>query len=144
MSPSTERIDEVATYHELFYRMALASGPRDHSLVVAGRVSPGREQRLWNHPSGRRLRPAAELILRYGPQLKSERPWPATTTWFDMDRDAHAGGYWFVCFNSGRDAYRQAEASGQQLEFVLPERVRRRPRHHMWRSAIGRPQAATH
>ena len=35
--------------------------------------------------------------------------------WFDADRDAHAGGYWYFCFNTGRDAYRQAVEAGQHL-----------------------------
>ena len=60
-------------------------------------------------------RPAAQLIATYGPQLKADRPWPAATVWFEMDRDAHAGGYWYTCFNTGRDAYRRAAAAGQQL-----------------------------
>jgi hypothetical protein len=116
MSPDAKRIKEVAEYHELFYRMALASG--------ANGTIP------WWWPGGYRNgensdfgiidpdgtpRPAAELMLRYGPQLKTVRPWPQATAWFDMDRDAHAGGYWYVCFNSGRDAYRQAEQAGQHL-----------------------------
>ena len=116
MSPSPERIKEVAEYHELFYRMVVASG--------ANGTIP------WWWPGGYRNgensdygiidpdgtpRPAAELILQYGPRLKASRPWPETTAWFDMDRDAHAGGYWYVCFNSGRDAYRQAEKTGKQL-----------------------------
>ena len=32
-----------------------------------------------------------------------------------MDRDAHAGGYWYTCFNTGRDAYRRTVTTGQQL-----------------------------
>jgi hypothetical protein len=60
-------------------------------------------------------RPAAQLITQYGPQLKAQRAWPAATVWFDMDRDAHAGGYWYACFNTGRDAYRRAAEAGQHL-----------------------------
>ena len=32
-----------------------------------------------------------------------------------MDRDAHAGGYWYASFNTGRDAYRRAKEAGQHL-----------------------------
>lgn len=117
MSPSPERITAVAEYHELFYRMALASG--------ANGTIP------WWWPGGYRNgensdfgivdpdgtpRPAAELMRRYGPPLKAARPWPEATAWFDMDRDAHAGGYWYVSFNTGRDAFRNAEKEHKQLE----------------------------
>jgi hypothetical protein len=116
MSPSPARIDEVAEYHELFYRMALESG--------ANGTVP------WWWPGGYRVgeqsdygivnpdgtpRPAAELITRYGPALRQKRTWPEPTVWFTMDRDAHAGGYWYVCFNTGAEAYRQAVEAGQHL-----------------------------
>jgi hypothetical protein len=106
----------VAKYHELFYRMTLESGANGTvPWWWPGGYRVG-EQSDYGivHPDGT-PRPAGELMLRYGPQLKTVRPWPQATTWFDMDRDAHAGGYWYVCFNSGRDAYRQAEQAGQQL-----------------------------
>jgi hypothetical protein len=113
MQPSARRAQEVADYHEMFYRMALESG--------ANGTAP------WWWPGGYRVgeqsdygivnpdgtgRPAAQLIARYGPQLKSKRSWPEPTTWFEFDRDAHAGGYWFACFNTGREAYREALESG--------------------------------
>ena len=116
MSPALGRIEEVARYHEMFYRMAVESG--------ANGTIP------WWWPGGYRVgersdfgvtnpdgtpRPAAELIRQYGPSLKQDRPWPAPTVWLDMDRDAHAGGYWYVCFNTGRDAYRQAVETKEHL-----------------------------
>lgn len=116
MSPSPARIEEVARYHELFYRMALESG--------ANGTIP------WWWPGGYRVgersdygiidpngapRPAAQLIAHYGPRLRADRSWPAPTVWYDMDRDAHAGGYWHVCFHAGADAYRRASESGEHL-----------------------------
>ena len=116
MEPSATGIKAVSEYHDLFYRMVLETG--------ANGTVP------WWWPGGYRVgersdygimntdttpRPAAELMAKYAPQLTAPREWPTPTTWFEMDRDAHAGGYWHVCFNSGRDAYRQAVADGEQL-----------------------------
>ncbi len=116
MEPSPERIKTVADYHELFYRMVVASG--------ANGTVP------WWWPGGYRVgeqsdfgiinpdttpRPAAELISRYAGQLKQPRNWPAPTAWFELDCDAHAGGYWYVCFNTGREAYQRAENAKEQL-----------------------------
>ncbi len=116
MAPSATRIESVAEYHDLFYRMVLESG--------ANGTIP------WWWPGGYRVgersdygimnrdgtpRPAARLISKYTPRLTAARQWPEPTTWFTMDRDAHAGGYWHVCFNTGRDAYRRAVANAQHL-----------------------------
>lgn len=116
MRPVESRIEEVARYHEMFYKMALESG--------ANGTIP------WWWPGGYREveqsdfgivnpdgspRPAARLIEQYGPPLKTARQWPTATVWFDMDRDAHAGGYWYASFHNGRDAYRRAAEAGQQL-----------------------------
>ncbi len=116
MDDSAERIKTVADYHELFYRMALETG--------ANGTVP------WWWPGGYRVgersdfgvvnpdatpRPAADLISKYGPQLKAPRDWPEPTAWFEMDRDAHAGGYWYVSFHTGCTAYQQAVAEGKQL-----------------------------
>lgn len=116
MEPSAARIKSVADYHDLFYRMVLESG--------ANGTIP------WWWPGGYRVgersdygivnpdgtpRPAAQLISQYAPQLTADRNWPEPTAWFEMDRDAHAGGYWYTCFNTGRDAYRQATSEGKQL-----------------------------
>ncbi len=116
MSPSPARIDEVADYHELFYRMTLESGANGTvPWWWPGGYRVG-EQSDYGivHPDGT-PRPAAELITRYGPRLRQPRTWPKPTVWFTMDRDAHAGGYWHVCFNTGAEAYRQAVEAGQHL-----------------------------
>ncbi len=116
MEPSPGLLQPVAEYHELFYRMALESG--------ANGTVP------WWWPGGYRVgersdygiinpdgtpRPAALLAKNYGPKLKADREWPAPTVWLNMDRDAHAGGYWYVAFNTGRDAYRAAVENGKNL-----------------------------
>ena len=116
MSPSPARIDEVAKYHQLFYQMALESGANGTvPWWWPGGYRVG-EQSDYGivHPDGT-PRPAGELITRYGPRLRQDRAWPEPTVWFTMDRDAHAGGYWYVCFNTGAEAYRQAIAAGEHL-----------------------------
>jgi hypothetical protein len=65
-------------------------------------------------PDGR-PRPSARLLAAYAPRLKHPRPWPAADLFFTMDRDAHAGGYWRVCFHEGKDAYRRAREQGKNL-----------------------------
>ncbi len=116
MSPSSARIDEVSKYHEMFYRMALESGANGTIpwWWPGGYREGERSDFGIANPDGS-PRPAAQLIAQYGPQLKSARQWPAATVWFDMDRDAHAGGYWYASFHSGRDAYRRAVEAGEQL-----------------------------
>jgi hypothetical protein len=47
--------------------------------------------------------------------LKAPRPALQPDTWFTVDRDAHAGGYWYVVFNTGRAAYAAARQQGQVL-----------------------------
>lgn len=109
-------IETQGDYHDMFYRMCLESG--------ANGTAP------WWWPGGYRTgersdygimnpdyteRPAAKLIRKYAAALKNPREWPAPTTWLDMDRDAHSGGYWYVVFNTGRDAYRKAVVAGKNL-----------------------------
>lgn len=115
-SPSPARIEQVAEYHELFYRMALETGANGTiPWWWPGGYRVG-EQSDYGivHPNGT-PRPAAELIARYGPRLQQDRVWPEPTVWFNMDRDAHAGGYWHVCFHPGAEAYRQASQAGGHL-----------------------------
>ncbi|MBT3377809.1 MAG: hypothetical protein HN742_40390 [Lentisphaerae bacterium] len=114
MEPDT--IAAQGEYHDMFYRMCLESG--------ANGTAP------WWWPGGYRVgersdfgimnpdyteRPAAALVRKYASALKEPREWPRPTTWMDLDRDAHAGGYWYAAFNTGRDAYRDAVAAGKNL-----------------------------
>ncbi|MDQ0291098.1 hypothetical protein [Oligosphaera ethanolica] len=116
MAVNPQLLAASTRYHEMMYQMALESG--------ANGTSP------WWWPGGYRInersdfgitepdgtpRPSAELLLTYAPQLKQPRDYPPGDLPFVVDRDAHAGGYWYMAFNSGRDAYREARAAGQQL-----------------------------
>ena len=116
MEPSQKRIQEVSQYHEMFYRMALESGANGTiPWWWPGGYREGEKSDFGIvNPDGS-PRPAAHLIADYSPRLKNPRDWPEATAWFDMDRDAHAGGYWYASFNTGRDAYRRAKEAGQHL-----------------------------
>jgi hypothetical protein len=116
MAVNPQLLAASTRYHEMMYQMALESG--------ANGTSP------WWWPGGYRInersdygmtepdgtpRPSAELLLTYAPQLKQPRDYPQGDAPFLVDRDAHAGGYWYMAFNSGRDAYREARAAGRLL-----------------------------
>jgi len=121
MEPSAAAVPVQAQYHERFYRMVLESG--------AHGTAP------WWWPGGYRVeersdygimnldgtpRPAAELIRTYGPRIRAPRPTLTPDTWFEFDRDAHAGGYWYAAFNTGLAAYREAVAGGHVLGVRSP------------------------
>lgn len=116
MSPSADRFARVADYHDLFYRMLLetgANGTIPWWWPGGYRVGERSDYGIMNPDGTPRM--AAQLIRQYAPQLKAKRAWPTPTKWFDMDRDAHAGGYWYVAFNTGREAYQAAASEGFRL-----------------------------
>lgn len=116
MAVCPQRLAASTRYHEMIYQMVLESG--------ANGTAP------WWWPGGYRVnersdfgmtepdgtpRPSAELLLTYAPQLKQPRDYPQGDLPFVVDRDAHAGGYWYMAFNTGRDAYREARETGRML-----------------------------
>lgn len=116
MSPAPARIAETAKYHEMFYKMVLETGANGTiPWWWPGGYREGEKSDFGIMNPDTSRRPIAQLIADYAERIKTHRDWPATTAWFDMDRDAHAGGYWYVCFNTGRDAYRRAVEAGQHL-----------------------------
>jgi hypothetical protein len=60
-------------------------------------------------------RPAGEVLQRYAKLFRTPRSSPKASTWITIDRDAHAGGHWYIAHHEGADAYRQAAAQGKQL-----------------------------
>jgi hypothetical protein len=117
MKPAPARIAEVAKYHEMFYKMVLETGANGTiPWWWPGGYREGEKSDFGIMNPDASRRPIAQLIADYGDRIKTHREWPAATAWFDMDRDAHAGGYWYVCFNSGRDAYRRAAEAGKHLD----------------------------
>jgi hypothetical protein len=116
MDFSPSRLESVADYHELFYRMVIESGANGTVpwwWPGGYRVGERSDYGIVN-PDGT-SRPAADLLTKYGPRLKENRDWPEPTAWYEMDLDAHSGGYCFLAFNDGKDAYRKAIADGKQL-----------------------------
>ncbi|MBR5837758.1 MAG: hypothetical protein IKZ84_04370, partial [Victivallales bacterium] len=114
VSPSA--MESNVKYHELFYRMAVDSGANGTApwwWPGWYRVNERSDYGIAN-PDGT-PRPQAKLLLTYGPQLKAERHFPQDDIPFLYDRDAHAGGYWHIAFNNGRDAYKAARAQKRHL-----------------------------
>lgn len=116
MTADPRTIERQGSYSERFYRTGIEAGAQ-------GTIP-------WWWPGGYRInelsdfgiieqsraeRPAATLIRTYGPRIKAARAKPVAQTWMTLERDAHAGGYWWAAFNSGAEAYRQAKASNQVL-----------------------------
>ena len=116
MCPSEKLIKEQNLYFNRFFKMALESG--------ANGVAP------WWWPGGyrvdeksdygvinqdRTLRPSARTIAKYAPKVKKARKWPAAADVFEIDLDEHSGGYWYLCFNKGKEAYRKAREQGKNL-----------------------------
>ena len=116
MRPSEKLIKQQADYHKKFYKMVLESG--------ANGLTP------WWWPGGyradehsdygiiepdRRLRPSARLLVKYAPKIKAPRKWPRADKILEFDLDKHPGGYWHLCFNEGKNAYREARREGKNL-----------------------------
>ena len=113
---SSSAMESSVKYHELFYRMAVDSGANGTApwwWPGWYRVNERSDYGIAN-PDGT-PRPQAKLLLTYGPQLKAERHYPQGDIPFLYDRDAHAGGYWYITFNAGRDAYKAARAQKRHL-----------------------------
>lgn len=116
MCPSEALIAQQAEYHDLFYRVMLDAGANAVASWwwVGGYRTNERSDYGILNPDGT-PRPAAQLLARYAPRLKSPRDYPAPEVWLTIDRDAHAGGYWYLAFNDGAEAYRRARAEGKNL-----------------------------
>ena len=115
VSPSA--MDSSVKYHELFYRMAVDSGANGTApwwWPGWYRVNERSDYGIAN-PDGT-PRQQAKLLLTYGPKLKTPRHFPKGDIPFLYDRDAHAGGYWHITFNAGRDAYKAARAQKRHLD----------------------------
>jgi len=116
MRPSEKLIKEQNDYNKKFYEMVLKSG--------ANGLTP------WWWPGGYRVdehsdygiidpdgrpRPSALTLAKYAPLIKAPRKWPADDKILEIDLDKNSGGYWFLCFNEGKEAYRKAQLKGENL-----------------------------
>jgi hypothetical protein len=63
-------------------------------------------------------RPMATMLKKYAPIMKTARTYDEGDVPFVVDRDAHAGGYWYMAFNTGRDAYKAAREQKKQLKLI--------------------------
>ena len=121
MEPDATAIQAQSEYNDLFYRVALDAGANATGpwwWPGGYRVNERSDYGII-HPDGT-PRPAAQRIAHYSKRLQTPRERPKPDTWFVMDRDAHAGGYWWVSFNSGAEAYRKAHAEGKLLGVRSP------------------------
>lgn len=116
MAPSPAAVIKQGAYSERFYRTALNAGAngtvpwwwvggyRVDERSDFGIISPDRTER-----------PSARLIRDYGPRFRAPHAKPQPTSWFEFDRDAHAGGYCQAAFHEGAAAYHAAIKGGQVL-----------------------------
>ncbi|MBQ9445122.1 MAG: hypothetical protein IJU61_00920, partial [Victivallales bacterium] len=106
-------------YHDLFYRMVIDSGANGTApWWWSGwyRVGERSDFGIAN-PDGT-PRPMATMLKKYAPLMKAERVYDEGEVPFMVDRDAHAGGYWYMAFNTGRDAYKAAREQKKQLKLI--------------------------
>jgi hypothetical protein len=116
MRPDPSAMAGQADYNELFYRVVLDAGAQATApwwWPGGYRVNERSDFGIMN-PDGT-PRPAAQLIPRYRERLETPRSHPRPSTWFEFDRDAHAGGYWWTAFHDGAEAYARAKAQGKVL-----------------------------
>jgi len=114
--PYESKIEEQTSYMELFHKMI-------KETMVNGSAPwwwPGGFRRVEMSdfgiigPDGV-LRPAGKRYVEYVPVFKRPRSRPEPEVWVTVDRDAHAGGNWHICFNEGKEAYAKAAREGKWL-----------------------------
>jgi hypothetical protein len=116
VSPNPDSIIAQGRYHDMFYRMVLQSGA-DGTIPWwwPGGYRTDEKSDFGILNLDRSLRPAATALVQYAPKIRAARTLPAAEVPFVADRDAHAGGYWYMAFNTGRNAYAAAAAQGKML-----------------------------
>jgi len=116
MQPDVKLIKEQNIYFNLFYKMVLETGANGLApwwWPGGYRVDEHSDYGIIN--PDRRLRPSARSLTKYAPLIKAPRKWPAADKILEIDLDEHAGGYWFLCFNKGKEEYRKARLEGKNL-----------------------------
>jgi hypothetical protein len=102
--------------HELIYRAALecgANGAAPWWWAGGYRTTEGSDHGIVN-PDGTR-RPAALMLQEYASLFPTRRDVRPLDAWFTVDRDRHPGSHWYVTFNDGAEAFRQAATAGRRL-----------------------------
>lgn len=119
--PPEEKIRAQGSYHSMYYRMVeetMINGTFPWWWPGGYRCDEKSDFGIIN-PDGT-LRPSAELIVRYAPIIRKERKRPEPDEWVTLDRDANSGGYWYLSFHDGREAYQQARERGHWLGVRSP------------------------
>jgi len=117
MRPDALAIADQGRYHDIFYRVVLAAGAQGTApwwWPGGYRVDEKSDFGIMN-PDGT-PRPAAQVLAEYAPRIKTPREYPVGNIPFTVDRDAHPGGYWYIAFNTGKDAAAAAAAKGGNID----------------------------
>ncbi len=121
MRPGEREMDRQAETHELIHHAALQTGAKGTApwwWAGGYRVSEKTDYGILNSDGS--LRPSGRMLQQYAKRFQTPREYPKSDVWFTMDRDSHAGGHWWVAFNTGAEAHRKAEADGKQLGVRSP------------------------
>ena len=116
MQPYAETIVKQGVYHERFYKMIIESGANGSApwwWPGGYRVDEKSDYGIIEPDA--RLRPSADYLKKYAPLIKTPRKWPVADKTLEIDLDKHSGGYWWLCFNSGKKAYHQARQLDENL-----------------------------
>ena len=116
MQPRDRLMSIQQQCHELIYRAALecgANGAAPWWWAGGYRTTEASDHGIVN-PDGT-PRPVALMLQEYAPLFHTRREVRAPGAWFTVDRDRHPGSHWYVTFNEGADAFRQAAATGRRL-----------------------------
>jgi hypothetical protein len=121
MGPDGNALARQAAYLDLFYRAVIdadASGWAPWWRPGGYRVDEKSDFGIINADGS--PRPGAQLIAGNAARLKTPRTPRQPSTWFTIDRDAHAGGYSRAAFHEGAAAYAQAHHAGRLLGVRSP------------------------
>jgi hypothetical protein len=116
MQPDEKLIKKQNIYFNLFYKMVLETGANGLApwwWPGGYRVDEHSDYGIIN--PDRTLRLSAKTLKKFAPLIKAPRKWPKADEFLEIDLDEHAGGYWYLCFNKGKEAYRKARRKGKNL-----------------------------
>ncbi len=116
MQPDEKLIKKQNVYFNLFYKMVLETGANGLApwwWPGGYRVDEHSDYGIIN--PDRTLRLSAKTLEKFAPLIKAPRKWPKADEFLEVDLDEHPGGYWYLCFNDGKEAYKKARQNGKML-----------------------------